>query len=167
MCALSDDVGRGRTLGQLGLIARERFDEALAAKRSPEEAAPHLVKAIQFYEQALEMFPKTAVTDRGIAHHQLGVNYRVAGNVERALYHYRQDIRYCEEAGDTYGAGHGRRSAALALLHAGRLDDARAYAEAALANFNFFGERAAEDVEGAQQLMTLIDQAIAKKGGSS
>ena len=87
------------------------------------------------------MMPATAVTERGPVHNQLGIIYselcvyREAGYIDRALHHFQQDIRYCEQAGDIFGAGETRRNVALALYRAGRLSDARAYAEAALANF--------------------------------
>jgi hypothetical protein len=45
----------------------------------------------------------------------------------------------------------------------GRLSDARAYAEAALANFRTFGDRAADDIQQIERIIGSIDQAIAKK----
>ena len=162
-----DGLGRGRCVGQLGLIAYERFNDARVAKRPVGELAHHLAEAARLYEQALDMMPATAVTERGTIHNQLGIIYRNAGDIDRALYHYQQDIRYCERAGDIFGAGETRANVAMALLAAGRLSDARAYAEAALANFRTFGDRAADHIQDIERLVANIDQVVAKKAGSA
>ncbi len=49
------------------------------------------------------------------------------------------------------------------LLRAGRLSDARAYAAAARANFQSFGDRAVQDIQNVELLIAEIDQAMAKK----
>ncbi len=69
-----------------------------------------------------------------------------------------------EQAGDTFGAGQTRRNVAIALLEADRLADARSYAVAALANFESFGDRAADHIQETQRLIEDIDQAAAKQG---
>ncbi len=66
------------------------------------------------------MIPATAVTERGITHNQLGNIYGESGNIERALQHYQQNIRYCEQAGDILRAGRARTNVAITLLSAGR-----------------------------------------------
>ena len=137
--------------------------EARAAKRPGKELDRHLAEAAQLYEQALEKIPETAITDRGVVHNQLGNIYSEARDIDRALQHYRQDIRYCEEAGDQFGAGETRYNVALALRDAGRLDDARAYAEAALANYQPFGERATAQIQRTGRLIAAIDKAAAEK----
>jgi hypothetical protein len=76
------------------------------------------------------------------------------------MHHYQQDIRYCEQAGNIFGAGETRRNVALALYRAGRLSDARAYAEAALANFRTFGDRAAQRSQAIQRLIAQIDKEV-------
>jgi tetratricopeptide (TPR) repeat protein len=185
-----DGLGRGRCVAQLGLVAYERFSDARKAgfarpvglvrlapwfgriktwvlamlgKRSVEEPARHLAEAARLYEQALDMMPVTAVTERGIIHGQLGVIQGEAGDIDRALHHYQQAIRHYEQAGDIFGAGQTRYNVAVTLLNAGRLPDARAYAEAALANFATFGERAADHLQRTERLIADIDQALAQK----
>jgi tetratricopeptide (TPR) repeat protein len=108
------------------------------------------------------LFPPTAIAQRGVAHNQLGVIFRRVGDIDRALQHYQQDIRYCEQAGDIFGAGLTRENVAIALLQADRVADARAYAEAALANFRTFGDRAADRIQNAERLLALIAQAEAQ-----
>lgn len=157
-----DGYGRGKSIGQLGAIALERFEDAQKASRSAEDIASHLAEAIRLYEQALDMMPAATVRDRGVIHNQLGVIYRSAGDIDRALYHYQQDIRYCEQANDIYGAGQTRVNVAISLLSTGRLVEARAYARAALANFLAFGDRAAANIKRTEQMLDLIEGAIDK-----
>lgn len=165
--APDDRLARGRCLGQLGLVAHERFLGARTAKRPVEELVRQLAEAARLYEQALDMMPATAVTEQGIAHNQLGNIYDDAGDIDRALLHYRQCIRYHEQAGDIFAAGETRENVAIALLNTGRPSDARAYAEAALANFRTFGDRAADNIQRTEHLIAAIDQAVAKKAGGA
>jgi tetratricopeptide (TPR) repeat protein len=158
-----DGLARGGCVAQLGMVAYERFMEAQTAKRPVEELAHHIAEAARLYEEALDMMPATAVTARGIAHNQLGVIYSEAGDIDRALHHYQQDIRYCEQTGDIFGAGQTRENVALTLATAGRLSDARAYAEAALANLRTFGDRETHSIQKIERLIDAIDQAIAEK----
>jgi tetratricopeptide (TPR) repeat protein len=111
--------------------------------------------------------PATAVTERGITHNQLGIIHRNGGDIDRALHHYQQTIRYCERAGDIFGAGRTRFNVANALLDAGRLSDARAYAEAALVNFRTFGDRAADMIQRTDGIIGAIDQAATEKAGGA
>ena len=165
--APDDGLGRSYSVGQLGLVAYERFRDARTAKRPVEELVRHIAEAARLYEQALDMMPATAVTDRGIAHNQLGLIYCDAGDVDRALHHYRQCVQYADKVGDIFSAGVMRFNVAIALLQADRLTDARAYAEAALANFRTFGDRAAADIQDTERIITDIDQAVAKKTGGA
>jgi hypothetical protein len=61
--------------------------------------------------------------------------------------------------------GKAREDAAKTLARSGRLTDARAYAEAALANFETFGDRAATNIQDAERLIATIDEAIAGQAG--
>jgi tetratricopeptide (TPR) repeat protein len=163
LCDPRDTPGRGKTIGQLGRVALERFFDARAAQRPAADLAKHLSEAAQLYEGALTMLAATDVVSRGVIHNALGVIYQNAGSIDRALHHYGQDIRYCEEAGDIFGAGQTRFNVASALRAAGRLDDARTYAEAALTNFLSFGERAAADIRDTERLIGVIKEAQAKE----
>jgi tetratricopeptide (TPR) repeat protein len=143
----TDAIGRGNSLSHLGMLALRRFDDALKNERAEEECLRFINDAAHHYLQSLQLFPPTAISQRGIIHNQLGVIFRRAGDIDRALQHYQQDIRYSEQAGDIFGAGQTRFNVALALTQAARLNDARAYAEAALANFRTFSGRAAEKIQ--------------------
>jgi len=163
----NDGLGRSKCIHQLGTVAAQRFADAIKAKHPREECNRHLIKSAQLYEQALEMTPASAVTERGITHNQLGNIYALAGDINRSLHHYQQDIRYCEQANDVFGAGQTRANVAQTLREAGRLAEAHAYAQAALANFRDFGDRAAANIQSAERLIAEINQGLAAKAGNA
>ena len=76
----------------------------------------------------------------------------------------REAIRYQEMQGNLYGAAQTRFNVALTLAGAGRLVDARDYAEAARHNFAQFGPAAAAEVERTQRLLAIIEEDL--RGGS-
>jgi tetratricopeptide (TPR) repeat protein len=160
-----DRFGRGLCVAQLGSIAHQRFVDAWRAARPVEELGRHLAEASRLYEQVLDMLPATALTERGTAHNELGRIYADGGNIDLALHHYRQSIQYADNAGNELFAGGRRFNLAVTLAKGGRLIDARAYAKAALAIFQTFGDRAADRIQRVAALIAEIDQDIAKKGG--
>jgi tetratricopeptide (TPR) repeat protein len=160
LCAEGDRLGRGKCLSQLGLVAYERLKEARAANQPETELLRHLNAAVAFYLQALDLTPPDAVDDLAVAHNQLGNIYRSAGDLDRALPHYREAIRYFEAAGDLYHAAVTRFNVALALAEAGRFPDALDYAHAALRNYETYGERAAEEIAKTQRLIVEIEEAM-------
>ena len=155
-----DRLGRGRCLGQLGFVAKERFQEAREAKRPEEELLRHLNEAVRSYQQALEHFPADAVADLAVTHNQLGNVYFSAGDPDRAVAHYREAIRYRETQGNVYSASLTRRNVALALAQAGRPHDALEYARAALRGFESFEERAAADAQKTRQVIERIEKEL-------
>ena len=160
-----DRLGRGRCLGQLGAVALERFDEARQARKPEEEMRRHLGDALRFYGQALERLPSNAVDDLAVTHHQVGNIYLWAGDLEAALRHYRESIRYGETQGDLFGAAQTRSNVAVVLANAKRFQDAREYAHAALRSFETFGEGAEEETRRTRELIARIEQAIQAQGG--
>ena len=110
------------------------------------------------------MLPEDAVDDLAVTHNQLAIIYRRAGKVERVLGHHREAIRYREMQGNFYRAGVTRRNAAIALAGAGRFGDALEYARAALSNFEGYGERAAEMIEKAKELIGKIEKDLKAQG---
>lgn len=126
----------------------------------------HVNEAVQSYQQALELLPDNAVNDLAVAHNQLGMIFKNVGDIDRALPHYRDAIRYAEAAGNPYEAGKYRFNVALALLQSGRLSDAREYARAALRDYQSYGDRAATElVAQTEQLLCHIEQRIEEQGG--
>ncbi len=159
-----DRQGRGQVVGQLGSVAYERFEEARAAQAPIEEQATHLTAALTSYGEALELLPANAVDDRAVTHNQLGNIYDAAGDLDRALTHYRESIQYDETANNHYGAAQTRYNVARALTQDGRWADARTYAVAARDGFARYEGRAADMVQLAEELIALIDQDIANQG---
>jgi tetratricopeptide (TPR) repeat protein len=151
-----DRMGRGRCLGQLGYVAYERFKEARTAKRPEEELLRYLNEAVRYYHEALGLLPADAVNDLAVTHNQLGAIYQTAGDLDRAVQHYRQAVQFHEQAGNHYAAAQTRFNVALAFLDAGRREDALEYSEAALRGFEPYGAGAAKDIEDIRQLIAVI-----------
>jgi tetratricopeptide (TPR) repeat protein len=160
-----DKIGRGNCLGQLGSVAYGRFIEARATKQSDEELLRFINTSIGFYQQALDLFPSNAVDRLAVVYCQLGNIYQDAGDLDRALLHYREAIRYFDAAGDLFNSATARFNVAVTLTQAGRLPDALAYAQAALRNYATFGDRAAAEIQRTQALIEWIERAMRGGGG--
>lgn len=156
---------RAQCLYQLGSVAYERFKGARAANKPEADLLRIINDAVRFYLQALDLLPSNAVNDLAATHNALGVIYDDAGDLDRALQHYREAIRYKEGAGNRYSAARTRRNIAIALAQAGRLADARDYAHAALRDYETYGTGAAAEVQKTKELIALIEQAINEQGG--
>ena len=154
--AEGDRLGQAKCLSQLGLVAYERFLEARTAGLPQEELLRHLNAAAGLYHQALKFDPPDHVEDLAIDHNQLGNIYQDAGDLDRALPHYREAIRYFEVAGALYNAATARRNVAVGLANAGHLADAREYAHAALRNYQTYGDRAADEIQQTQRLIDAM-----------
>jgi tetratricopeptide (TPR) repeat protein len=146
-------------------VALERFLEARNAGEADATVLAHLNAARAAYQQALELIPEDAVDEQAVAHGQLGSIYGEAGDIDRALSHHRESIRYEELQGNTYGAAQTRYNVAVHLARSGRFVDAREYALAALNGFASYGAAAADDVQDSQELLKQIDEDIARKKG--
>jgi tetratricopeptide (TPR) repeat protein len=112
---------------------------------------------------ALEIIPSYAVNDKAIIHHQLGAIFFHANNVKLSLLHYGEAIRYFELQGKFYDAANTRYNTALALFKKGRFEDALEYANAALRNYQTFGNRAIEEINKTWELIAYIEHE--KTGG--
>ena len=156
LCDESDRLGRSRCLGQLGLVAYERFSEARTTGRAREELLRHLAEAVPFYQEALDLLPADAVNELAVAHNQLGSIYGTAGDLDHAVQHFRESIHLKEQADDLYGAAQSRFNLAIALFTASRRADALEYAEAALRGFESYGERAGDRIEMTRGLIAEI-----------
>ena len=160
-----DRLGRGRCQGSLGSVALERFLEARDTGEPEAALLAHLNTAFEACQEALKLIPEDAVDDRAVAHHQLGVIYRNAGDIDRALPHYRESIRYNELQGNTYNAAKTRYSVAVALAQSGRFLDALDYARAARDGYASYDTAAAALLHDAEELIEMIEKAIAGKSG--
>jgi tetratricopeptide (TPR) repeat protein len=156
LCAEEDRMGRARCLGQLGSVAYRRFRDARKTSQRPEEYVGHLSRAEQHCMQALELFPKNAVRELAPTHNQLGNIYGAADQIDAALHHYREAIRYSEAMQDPFAAGQTRYNAAATLSRAGRFADARDWAQSALRDFQAC-ENAEQEIVTTLKLMELIE----------
>jgi tetratricopeptide (TPR) repeat protein len=157
----ADRMSRAGSLCQLGTVARERLQEARAERKPEAELLGHLKNALRRHHEALDMTPPDAIGRLAVTHTLLGNDYDDASDLGRALHHYREAIRLYEAQGDLYGAAETRCNMAIALMEAGRLTDARQYAEAALRGFQTYGPGAADMVDKTLDLISTIS-AIAK-----
>lgn len=153
-----DRISRGRVLGQLGFVAFLRFKEAQSRQSGEDELLSRLNEAVDFYHQALRLFPADAVDELAVSHNQLAHIYYEAGDVDRALPHLRDAIHYREIQGNIYGASQTRFNVALSLAGAERLQDALAYAKAALRGFETYGESAGEMLQRTRRLVQQIEE---------
>ena len=158
-----DRLGRAKCQYQLGAVALARFQMAKDAGEPEAALLAHLNAALQAYQEGLKLIPENAVDDRAVVHNQLGEIYRIAGDIDRALPHYRESIRYEELQGNTYGAATTRRNVAVALAQSGRFLDARDYARAARDGYASYGTAAAADLRKAEEFIEMIEKDIARK----
>ena len=152
-----DRLGQGGLCAQLGAVAFERFKDARSAGLPEEKLLRHLSISVDLYRRALALLPPDAVKELAVVHNQLGLTHSQAGDLDRGLLHYRQSIQLEEGSGNLYGAAESRFNVALALLRAGRREDALEYAEAALRGYESYADRAAsENIERTRWLIGKI-----------
>ncbi len=153
-----DRLGRSKCHNQLGQVSYERFNDARMAKAPNDELLKHINDAVRFCHQGLDLLPPNAVNDLASAHNNLGIIYKNGGDLDRALHHYNESIRYEEQQGNFYGSATARFNVALALMQANRLSDAREYAYAALRNYEQYGEATAKEQEMTRGLIEEIEK---------
>jgi tetratricopeptide (TPR) repeat protein len=163
--ANDDMLGKSGVLAELGYVAWARFDEARKTGQSFEVLSEHLNVAFEAYQKALQLVPSDAVNELAKCNNQLGQIYREAGKTEQAVAHYREAIRYFEQAGALYNAAITRENVAIAYAQAGRFEDALLFARAALANYEQFGPAAAAEAEQMRGLVAEIER-LARGGGA-
>jgi tetratricopeptide (TPR) repeat protein len=154
-----DKLGQAACLGQLGMVALERFNDAQAAGEADPVLLEHLSAALGYYQQSLGLTPSGDHQSRAAIEIQLGNIYAKAGDTGRALRHYQQSLQHRETRGDIYAAGEIRYNIALLLAGDGRVSDALLYARAALRNFEQAGPGAADSADQTRRLITDLEQA--------
>jgi tetratricopeptide (TPR) repeat protein len=154
----SDQHGQAGTIGQLGSVSLERFDDALAAGEAEPVLLEHLTTALDYCQQALALTPVGDHQSRAVAEGQLGNIYFRARDTSQALRHYQQALQHHEAREDIYEAGQTRYYIAVLLAGAGRVGDALLYARAALRNYQQAGPGAASQADLARQLVASLEQ---------
>ena len=87
-----DGIGRSKCLLGIGIVAHLRFMDTREEGGAPDELLHHLNNARDYYYQALSILPPDAVDDLASVHHELGLLYSDAGDVENAIYYYNLSI---------------------------------------------------------------------------
>ena len=159
LCSSEDRMNRARCVGSLASIEHQKFEDAREAGRPAEEYTGHLRNSAKGYEQALTMLPPDAIHDLAVTHAQLGSVYADARQTALSLHHYREAIRSREATRNRFAAGEIRFNAAVTLAKAGRLTDAREWAQAALRDFEASGN-AEKEVVDTLKLLEAIESAL-------
>lgn len=154
----NDHFGRSKYLSELGFIAIERFKQAQASRASGETMVEMLNEGYHLYQEALDLTPPNALSSLSVKNSALCNIYRYAGDSKNALRHGLESIRLEEEQGNTFNAAMGRYNVAIVLAEAGRADDAREYANAALRALGPYANHAAELIGQVRGLISQLDQ---------
>lgn len=186
-----DRFGRSRCKFQIGMVHYERFKEvrteaaalALAGEAEDDPGAANKLESLReqllghaqaaesHYQEALKLCQPTALSDLGPIHNQLGSLYHAVGQTERAREHYEKAAQLYEQSGNRYNAGGTRLNLAIMYLQSAEaggdvgnlLRRAKAYAEAALRDFQHFQGRAADLEAKAQELIDHISALLARQ----
>ena len=167
-----DALGRSKAIKQIGMVHHERFNQALKGGEAPEAILKHAQAAERHYHEALNLCPADAVTDLGPMHGQLGILYKNVGQVDQAREHYDKATLCFEKTKNYYNAGTVRFNVSLMYESIAQetdeprtrrdmLERAKAYAVAALRDFEHYEGRAADDEAKARAQIADIDQALA------
>jgi tetratricopeptide (TPR) repeat protein len=156
----NDRQGRGKCLAQLGLVAYKRFDDVRAAGQSELILLQQINEAVNYYQQALAVLPDNAVNDLAVTHNQLGNIYNDVGDLERALPHYCEAIRYFETVGNLYYAAnaHSNIAFAIALQDANRFPMAMEHARAALRNYQSYPQGMEDEIQKTSGLIEELER---------
>jgi tetratricopeptide (TPR) repeat protein len=155
----ADALGRSRSISQLGYVHYMRFTEAREAARPHTEMLAHLNAAATAYHEALDLSPADAVVHLAAVTNQLGSIYADAGQIDTAVHYMRESVSHEETSGNRYGAAQSRFNIALMLFEERRLADALLWAEAALRDYESYGDRAADKIAKTQALLDQIKEA--------
>jgi tetratricopeptide (TPR) repeat protein len=156
---LSDEdqkLARGMSTRELGWVYYERFLEAGHEAGAASRVEAYLSAAAKAFCEALELIPEYASEDLGTTHNQLGNLYDDMGETDLSLQHYQKAIRYSERADNRYLAGLIRENVAVTLTRAGRVSEARLYAQSALRDLESCGPGAIANIEKVRRLIATL-----------
>jgi len=160
-----DALGISKCLGQLGLLTYDKFKEASNCQETNEQLSLYLNDAASFCHEQINwinqiaFIPSIKSANLAVPHNLLARIYGNTPDINKALSHYRQAIRYFEESGNLYGAARACVNAAANLAQVDRFDDALYYAQAATLKFQEYGSQAISDIDNVHQLIAAIEQA--------
>ena len=171
----NDVLGRSKTIAQIGMVHHRRFRDARKRREPVQTLLKHLEGAETFALEALQCCPVYALRELGNHHNSLGTVYRDANNAPAAREQFERAAQCFEKVGDHLRSGTVRFNMADLFFIAARNQDgpsegqqrcanlqiARAYAEAALRDYQRFEGRAAEREAIVRKLIGNIDQLLA------
>jgi tetratricopeptide (TPR) repeat protein len=155
---------KARFLAALGQVSWERFRAARQGERPESELIRHLADSRQYYQRAIE---HDASSDyESLAKHNLQYGHASysMGDIDRALPHYREAIRFDQLRRNTFGAAKTRFNLAIALRDVGRLGESRKYAVAAFGELQRLEGPISEDLfDRARKLVMNIESRLEEK----
>jgi tetratricopeptide (TPR) repeat protein len=171
--AENDLLNRSKTTKEIGMVHHERFIESRQRGEPAETVLGHAQAAEQHYLEALDLCPPTALTDLAPMYAQTATLYSQVGDLDNAREYYEQAVQYFERTNNRYDAGRVRRDIALMYARSAKretaparqrdlLQRARAYAQAALRDYQHYQGRATAEEAKAQDLLEDIDAALAQ-----
>jgi tetratricopeptide (TPR) repeat protein len=169
----NDALGRSKCIKQIGMVHHERFRESLRRQESEETLQRHAQAAEACYLEGVRLCSKDSLTDLAPMHNSLAILYVEVGHFDEAREHFEKGAQYDEKAGNHFGAGQTRFNMAVMYAQVARREEqpsqlratllrARAYAEAAMRDFQQYQGRAAADEAKAQRLLDQINQVLAE-----
>jgi tetratricopeptide (TPR) repeat protein len=159
-----DPLLRSRFFSELGYLAYKRGHQAAEAHGSSEQVLGYFRQALALYLDALELTPPSAVGSLAAKHQSVGQMYFTLGDVGASLEHYREAIRYHEVQDNFFEAARDRQGIARALVKQGNYADALLYAQAAVQNFESYGDSARRDLQEAQDFTEYIERHLNGNG---
>ncbi|MEM8486705.1 MAG: CHAT domain-containing protein [Bacteroidota bacterium] len=169
----NDLSGRASTINQIGMVHFQRFEESQKRDEPLETILKHVRAAEKHFREALDTCPVNALNNLSPIHNALGNLYDTVGETERAREHYEKDAQICEQTGDRFGAGQTRNNMALMYVRSAEreanpdgkrdlLERAKAYAEAALRDYQHFQGRLAAQESKVRSMLEFINESLAK-----
>lgn len=159
----SDKITRANVTGQQALLAYQRATEALdkgvedpAAALTSGQAEvyiKHISEALRLARLALLLTPPDAVNELAAGNEILGIIYQVLLDHQSALECFSEAILHREKQNDFYSAAAARCRVANILMWQGRFKEARDFAEAALSDYERYGDQAAAEILATRALI--------------
>ena len=155
---------KARFLAALGQVSWERFRSARQSERPETELVRHLADSRQYYQRAIEHDSSSDYENLARHNLQYGHASYSMGDIDRAVPHYREAIRYDQLRKNTFGAAKTRFNLAIALRDVGRLGESRKYAVAAFGELQRIDGPISEDLfERARKLVMNIEARLEEK----
>jgi tetratricopeptide (TPR) repeat protein len=166
-------LGRSRCIRQIGAVYSERLKEALR-RDEPDAIALELAQtAEKHFLEAIQLCPKEALNDLSAIHNNLGSLYFSIGDWKSAREHSESSAELEERMGNRFAAGQSRFNLALTYFYSAKNEDvpsqkrqalerSRAYAEAALRDFEYYGGRATSNEFSVKTLIETINQTLSE-----